>query len=71
VVLMRISVEPGVCVASGQCYLAVPEVFDLDDEDGTVVLLDATPSGAVRAAAWQAVQNCPSGALSVVADPQS
>lgn len=68
---MRISVEPGVCIASGQCYLAVPEVFDLDDEDGTVVLLDAAPGEDVQTAALQAVQNCPSGALSVLADAES
>jgi ferredoxin len=68
---MRISVEPGVCIASGQCYLAVPEVFDLDDEDGTVVLLDATPGEDLRSAALQAVHNCPSGALSAVEDTGS
>ncbi|MBD0689730.1 ferredoxin [Streptomyces sp. CBMA123] len=61
---MHLTVDPGVCVGSGQCALATPEVFDQDDADGTVVLLDARPAPALHDAVRDAVRNCPVQAIS-------
>ncbi|MFJ8996226.1 ferredoxin [Streptomyces sp. NPDC102279] len=62
---MRMEVDQPKCVASGQCVLAAPDVFDQDD-DGIVVILDETPGphqyDDVRAAA----EICPAAAIRLV-----
>ncbi|HET6259336.1 MAG TPA: ferredoxin [Pseudonocardia sp.] len=40
---MKVTVDQNKCVASGQCVLAAPDIFDQRDEDGIVVLLDPDP----------------------------
>jgi ferredoxin len=55
-----------VCVGAGQCVLTAPEVFDQDEDDGRVVLLDDRPEGERAESAQRAVWLCPSHALSVV-----
>jgi ferredoxin len=62
---MRIKADTGVCVGSGQCVLTEPAVFDQDD-DGIVVLLTDQPGEQAAARAREAVNLCPSGALSIV-----
>ncbi|SEQ77557.1 ferredoxin [Lentzea xinjiangensis] len=59
-----ISVDTGKCIGSAQCVLAAPDVFDQDD-DGFVVVLDDSPSGAAEAAARTARGLCPAQAISV------
>ncbi|PXY27505.1 ferredoxin [Prauserella muralis] len=59
-----IEADPEVCIAAGMCALTAPAVFDQNDDDGTVVVLDGTPQGADADAAREAVELCPSGALS-------
>ncbi|MEU6646348.1 (4Fe-4S)-binding protein [Saccharomonospora sp. NPDC046836] len=61
---MRIEADRDVCIGSGMCVLTAPEVFDQDD-DGIVVLRIAEPEPGSRDAAREAVQLCPSGALSL------
>jgi ferredoxin len=41
---MRVEVDVRKCVASGQCALIAPEVFDQRDDAGVVVLLDEQPA---------------------------
>ena len=54
------------CVGAGQCVLTDPEAFDQSDEDGTVVVLRATPAGdEALKRARVAVEICPSRALSL------
>lgn len=60
---MRISADPGKCLGTGNCALVAPDVFDQDDEDGTVTLLRAEPPGERLAAVRRAVLQCPSGAI--------
>jgi ferredoxin len=60
---VRIEADGDVCIAAGQCFVTAPGVFDLDEDDGTVVVLVAEPDGADADAARQAVAACPSGAL--------
>ncbi|MEU6997962.1 ferredoxin [Nonomuraea sp. NPDC046570] len=57
-----IAVDRERCASSGQCVLAAPEVFTQDEEDGRVVLLDATASGPeVR----RAVTGCPTRSITL------
>jgi ferredoxin len=46
---LHVVVDQVKCCGAGQCVLIVPEVFDQNDDDGIVVLLEAdraTTSGA-------------------------
>ena len=62
---MKITIDEEKCCAAGQCVLAAPDVFDQRDEDGIVVLLDATPPADQHAAVQEAVQICPANAILV------
>lgn len=62
---MRITVDTDRCCGAGQCALTAPELFDQRDEDGVVVLLNATPSADQRAAAEEAAQVCPAAAIAL------
>jgi ferredoxin len=64
---MRIKADTGVCVGAGQCVLTEPDVFDQDD-DGIVSLLTDQPGGQAAERAREAVNLCPSQALSIVED---
>jgi ferredoxin len=60
-----VSTRTDVCVGCGQCALAVPEVFDQDQRDGTVILLAPTPPADLHDRVRQAADNCPVEAISV------
>ena len=60
---VRVHADRDVCIGAGLCVLAAGDVFDQDD-DGMVIVLDERPADG--AAAREAVENCPSGALSLV-----
>jgi Ferredoxin len=61
---MRINADRDVCIGSGNCVMALPAVFDQDD-DGLVKLLDPTPDASLEDQVRGAVRRCPSGALSL------
>lgn len=65
---MRIVTDTGRCVGAGQCALTEPKVFDQSDEDGTVVLLTDQAEGDVLDNVREAVDLCPSQALSLKED---
>ncbi|MFK0025040.1 ferredoxin [Streptomyces sp. NPDC090798] len=60
---MKVIVDQNKCVASGQCVLATPEVFDQREEDGIVVLLKKTPPEHLVDDVRQAVVLCPAQAI--------
>lgn len=62
---MKIKADREVCVGAGMCALTAPDLFDQDDEDGRVVVLRAEPAPEQVNAAREAVELCPSGALSI------
>jgi ferredoxin len=66
----RVKVIAGreVCIGSGNCVLAAPQVFDQDDDVGLVVLLTPEVTPELATAARDAVAHCPSGALRIVED---
>ncbi|MEN3300659.1 ferredoxin [Pseudonocardia sp.] len=65
---MRIVADTGRCVGAGQCVLTEPEIFDQDEDEGTVVLRTEQVSGDALEHVRQAVHICPSQALSLSED---
>jgi ferredoxin len=62
---MIVHVDQDRCVASGQCVVAAPAVFDQREQDGVVVLLTTTPPEGAAADVELAATNCPSQAIRV------
>ena len=61
---MKVTIDYDLCEANGVCASLVPEVFELDDEDNTNILVDEVPSrlyDQVR----HAVRSCPKAAISL------
>ncbi|SEH03614.1 Ferredoxin [Nonomuraea solani] len=65
---MRVHLDEPKCVASGQCVLAAPDVFDQRDEDGVAILLDETPAGDLLDGVREAAAICPAAAIRLVAE---
>ncbi|MFF7365197.1 4Fe-4S domain-containing protein [Streptomyces sp. NPDC008125] len=59
---MRVKVDQPRCVASGQCVLAAPDVFDQDD-DGIVQVLVERPEAAYHEDVRESVAVCPAAAI--------
>ena len=55
-------VDEDLCIGAGQCVLAAPQIFDQDDQ-GIVILLDATPPPGLHEAARKAAKLCPARAI--------
>ncbi|MET7330349.1 ferredoxin [Nonomuraea sp. NPDC005650] len=64
---MRVELDEPKCVASGQCVLAAPEVFDQRDDDGVAILLDETPAAELLDGVREAAAICPAAAIRLVA----
>jgi ferredoxin len=62
---MKVLIDQDRCVASGQCVLAAPSVFDQRDEDGIAVLLTDTPSADAVEGTREAARICPALAIEV------
>ena len=62
---MRVAVDQDKCIAAGQCVAAAPDVFDQREEDGVVVLVNATPDAADEDGVRQAAAVCPALAIQV------
>lgn len=56
---MRIEIDRSRCRGAGQCTLHAPELFDQDEDDGLVVVLDDRPPPRLRPAARLAESLCP------------
>lgn len=60
---MKVSVEADKCVAAGHCVLAAAEVFDQNEDDGVVIVLDDEPDPEYHDAVRQAAQLCPAAVI--------
>jgi ferredoxin len=60
---MKVIVEADKCVAAGHCVLAAAEVFDQDEDDGVVIVLDDEPGPEHYDAVQKAAQLCPAAAI--------
>jgi ferredoxin len=62
---VKVRVERDKCVSAGQCVLLAPEVFDQDEADGVVVLLQQEPSEQMHAPVREAAHVCPASAIRI------
>ncbi|WP_030255444.1 ferredoxin [Streptomyces violens] len=60
---MNVHLDQDKCVASGQCVMAAPDVFDQRDEDGIAVLLTSAPSTEDAEGVRHAATVCPALAI--------
>jgi ferredoxin len=60
---IRIEVDRGLCIGSGDCVDTAPAVFELDAEDKAVVI---DPDGAPLDDVLDAARNCPVSAIFVI-----
>jgi len=63
---MRVELDEPKCVASGQCVVAAPEVFDQRDADGVAFLLVETPAAELHEGVREAAAVCPAAAIRLV-----
>ncbi|WP_432843233.1 ferredoxin [Dactylosporangium sp. CA-092794] len=59
---LQVEVDRVACEGHALCLVYAPEVFDMDDEERAVVLLDPVP-GELHAAVEEAAGNCPVQAI--------
>jgi ferredoxin len=64
---MRIVVDYDKCTGLGMCEAEAPDLFEVQD-DGSLTILNDTPTEQQRAEAEAAVESCPTEALSIVED---
>jgi ferredoxin len=65
---VRIEVDRGRCMASGNCSMWAPGVFD-HDEEGIAIVVD--PEGEPEETVQLAATNCPVNAIRVGEEPAS
>ncbi|WP_210583872.1 ferredoxin [Streptomyces sp. GESEQ-35] len=63
---MRVELDEPKCVASGQCVMAAPDVFDQRDDDGVAILLDEEPAADLHDEVREAAAICPAAAIRLV-----
>ena len=63
--MTRVEVDRERCVGSGTCEMLAPDLFEVGD-DGIVTVLRPEADGEDADAAEEAVQACPTQALSLV-----
>ena len=61
---MKVRVDTAKCSGIGLCEVAAPTVFEVGD-DGQAHAINADPAEDDRAAVEQAVNECPTSALSI------
>lgn len=62
---MKVIADQDKCVSAGNCVAHAPQVFDQDEDDGTVILLDADPSDDLTESVQAAAAACPAMAIRV------
>lgn len=61
---MRVVVDYELCESNGLCVAAVPEVFELRDDD-LLYVIDEHPSQSLRSRLQDSVRRCPKQAISI------
>jgi ferredoxin len=62
---MKVKLDPDVCDAHGDCVVAAPEIFDLDDDDEVAKVLMPEPGEDLRDKAVEAADACPVQAITI------
>ncbi|MFG2761657.1 ferredoxin [Streptomyces wuyuanensis] len=68
---LRVAIDGARCIGAGNCVLAAPSVFDQCEKEGIVVLRQPRPSEDQKDVVAEAVDLCPSGAISFQFRPRS
>ncbi|MGW2642487.1 ferredoxin [Streptomyces sp. NPDC001348] len=68
---MLVTVDQERCISSGMCVLAVSEVFDQREADGSVRLLREDVPGELQDRVRRAAGVCPSRAISIQQETES
>lgn len=61
---MRVMVDRTCCQDHGQCAIAAPDVFSVDEN--SVMVFDATPDDSLRQQVEDAIDACPTQSISLV-----
>jgi ferredoxin len=64
-VTLKASIDWDKCQGNGVCARVAPEIFSVDEQGNSDVLMEEVPEN-LRAKAMLAVRGCPVGAVSVV-----
>ena len=64
---MRVVVDYDQCASNAVCMGILPQVFEVRD-DGFLYVLDEHPDESLRGQLDEAVNSCPTGAISIVED---
>lgn len=62
---MKVVVDFDACASNAVCMGIVPEVFEVRD-DGFLYVLDEHPPETLRSPLQEAVNSCPTGAISLI-----
>ena len=62
---MKVTVDQPKCVSAGNCVACAPDVFDQDEDDGSVILLEESPAPDRADDVRQAAEACPAHAIFV------
>ena len=60
---LKVSIDRGKCVGSGNCVYIAPDVFSQDDDNGMVILLTERLDASLGEAVAEAARQCPSMAI--------
>ena len=62
---MKVLVDYELCEGHGECVVAAPDVFDMNEDGDKVVLLQESPHEELRPQVKDAVMMCPIAALQI------
>lgn len=62
---MQVIGDRQVCIGAGNCVFAAPDVFDQDEDDALVLVLQDEPGEDQHEAVEKAAAICPSGAVRI------
>ncbi|RKT87402.1 Ferredoxin [Saccharopolyspora antimicrobica] len=62
---MNVIADKEKCIGAGQCALIAADVFDQNDGDGRVLVLDPAPPRELLAQVEQAAAGCPALAITL------
>ena len=63
--MMKVIRDANRCELHGECVMAVPEVFEIDDDKDVVTLINPEPGEHLRSKLEDAVLMCPVAAISL------
>jgi len=62
---MKVTVDYNRCELHGECVMAAPEVFDIDDDSDVVTVLNPEPGEHLRNSVGDAALMCPVAAIRI------